>query len=1286
MKNLKIYLISLVIIFYALISFGQVRSIESIISKEASDKLHYQLALAAIYHKDYLTSGKTLEDEQKYRNQLKSMQDIIAIDIGKSEPTVDVIIKKIKGAPINEDYFQDFKINMGDYFDFITARIAIKDLEEISGLEEIIGMEPSFWLFPSLNQSTSDIKAEYVWLGGNLNNPIDNCISGKNVIVGLIDTKPNFRHLTFEDEIGNSRFVEDYPLSNPDGHGTHVAGIMAGRGIWDNVNNKWNNRGVAYESKIIWREKSTTCGTIEDFQEMIEFSDTLPLIVNFSVGYHYGPRDGTTIFEQDLNNLIDGNKILVKSAGNQSSITGPFPHLREVVPDVPDDFIELNFQINGVIGEPTAIEIWHNGKIGIKIKGNNPENPDWSDMIEFGDFNTLYNVNFYSENRIVIFNSENNIYSNDTNNISNSKVISVQFQSTYGGFGGGIYGIRLYPDTINSGSVFDAYHCNLTTVGGFLNGDNYQSISVPGYSEEIITVAAHHKNQDGGDWASYSSLGPSRIDEGDQVSKPDISAPGGFDVIQNDPNAIWSAAPVLLYDWVPMSGTSMAAPHVTGAIALLMQSFPQLTASQVKEILQKSAGPIPNGNWQGDNSLLPEDRKYWGAGKLDILAAYRSMVGFNYEPLAEVHKVKFTNAYINHTYLEGLPVEPVDTDWGGVLFYKQRMTNGAIVLFLSYETASWLGEGIWNKWVEMGAYNSEIGLPIGSEYIDANNNDYPTVDFNNGRIYWNGSEAIPEIYLAYFAANNTDGGAPFSVQFNDTSYILNGNVDSWLWDFGDGETSEEQNPLHVYQSYGAYSVSMTLFADSRNYSCTKTDYIYVFENIPSTNIVEVEYFFDEDPGFGNGINLPVSPNNIVNITANIGLDQITQGLHRLYFRAKDENNKWSVIHSKPIYVTNGSGQSGLANITAIEYYFDTLSSAKGGLPISFIPSENVTANDTLELTSVPLGLHRLYFRAKDENGRWSVFHSKLLLVQKTSQNSGLHDITDVEYFFDVDPGFGNGNDLTFSPSNDVTIETAISLNNLGAGGHRLYFRAKDSNGLWGQPQYYPYSLLDLKVYLEGPFDQQNSFMRNDLFTNGLLPLHQPFNTNPDADWFYDGDENLSSISNPDIVDWVLVQYRDAATAGQATAATIKDTKPAFLLNDGRIRELDGSSLFLMNENITQNLYAVIYHRNHLGILSASPIPLTGTDAGVYDYSTSSSKVYGGTLGFKEIFAGKWGMMSGDGDGNGVIDINDKNQIWGLQSGLEGYKTGDFNLNNQVDNSDKNMNWYLNQNKESQVPE
>jgi len=85
---------------------------------------------------------------------------------------------------------------------------------------------------------------------------------------------------------------------------------------------------------------------------------------------------------------------------------------------------------------------------------------------------------------------------------------------------------------------------------------------------------------------------------------------------------------------------------------------------------------------------------------------------------------------------------------------------------------------------------------------------------------------------ANFTSNTTQGDMPLSVQFNDTS---TGDATSWLWDFGDSETSTEQNPVHTYVNEGQYTVSLTAINDAGYDTITKNDYITVTKPVTVTS-------------------------------------------------------------------------------------------------------------------------------------------------------------------------------------------------------------------------------------------------------------------------------------------------------------------------------------------------------------------------------------------------------------------------------------------------------------------
>jgi len=71
-----------------------------------------------------------------------------------------------------------------------------------------------------------------------------------------------------------------------------------------------------------------------------------------------------------------------------------------------------------------------------------------------------------------------------------------------------------------------------------------------------------------------------------------------------------------------------------------------------------------------------------------------------------------------------------------------------------------------------------------------------------------------------FTADHVRGDAPFTVQFFDTSY---GDPEIWSWDFGDGNSSYDQNPIHTYLTPGSYDVALTI-SKAYNYETSLTSY------------------------------------------------------------------------------------------------------------------------------------------------------------------------------------------------------------------------------------------------------------------------------------------------------------------------------------------------------------------------------------------------------------------------------------------------------------------------------
>ncbi len=222
--------------------------------------------------------------------------------------------------------------------------------------------------------------------------------------------------------------------------------------------------------------------------------------------------------------------------------------------------------------------------------------------------------------------------------------------------------------------------------------------------------------------------------------------------------------------------------------------------------------------------------------------------------------------------------------------------------------------------------------------------------------------------------------------------------------------------------------------------------------------------------------------------------------------------------------------------------------------------------------------------------------------------------------------------------------------------------------------------MDITVFLEGPFNGVD--MNTDLAGAEDFPLTQPYSVDP---WNYNGLESVTEIPI-DVVDWVLVELRDTSgTAGEASENCVVGTRAGFLLSDGTITDLDGVSELDFMTSIKDNLYTVIYHRNHLPVMTSSPLEKMN-EVYSYNFSENILKAYGGSSAHKELIPGICGMIAGDAEASGTIDDSDILNTWSIQAGENGYKQADFNLNKEVNNSDKDDYWVPNEGASEQVPD
>jgi hypothetical protein len=216
-----------------------------------------------------------------------------------------------------------------------------------------------------------------------------------------------------------------------------------------------------------------------------------------------------------------------------------------------------------------------------------------------------------------------------------------------------------------------------------------------------------------------------------------------------------------------------------------------------------------------------------------------------------------------------------------------------------------------------------------------------------------------------------------------------------------------------------------------------------------TPIVAAEFFFDHDPGVGNGTGLGVSmPGNTVQFNAVIPTAALQPGFHHLVIRTMNNSGQWGFFESKGFYIF--SQPVAAQPVTAAEYFIDNDPGPGNGTPVNIGTSGNtVNFIASVPTTSLSSGFHLLGIRVKTADGRWGLMETKGFYIHPVQGNMG--PVSAAEYFLDADPGTGNGSPLTItSPGNTVSqnflINIPVSTPN---GQHRLVIRVKDAAGNWG---------------------------------------------------------------------------------------------------------------------------------------------------------------------------------------------------------------------------------------------
>lgn len=283
---------------------------------------------------------------------------------------------------------------------------------------------------------------------------------------------------------------------------------------------------------------------------------------------------------------------------------------------------------------------------------------------------------------------------------------------------------------------------------------------------------------------------------------------------------------------------------------------------------------------------------------------------------------------------------------------------------------------------------------------------------------------------------------------------------------------------------------------------------------------------------------------------------------------------------------------------------------------------------------------------------------------------------------------GSGNFVVFAGTGNTFTVTGLNQNERyhfsvfeynGADTLRNYLATTPGNG-----NQHTWLRLQLKAYLEGPYDEENDVLLQNL--TGIIPRKHPYGSAPFNFTSYDSIQTLPSGA---LVDWVLLEVRMAGTAANATSSTIKARTLAFINSQGNLVDTAGGTtgvVFPTDSN--GQFYITLYHRTHIPVMStgqaAAPID-QANGAFNYDFTTAVTQAFG-TDALIEVSSGVWALYAGRVENTTpfTIDQPDRNNTWSDRNKL-GYEASDAALEGSVDATDRSLTWN-NRQKASQIPQ
>lgn len=298
---------------------------------------------------------------------------------------------------------------------------------------------------------------------------------------------------------------------------------------------------------------------------------------------------------------------------------------------------------------------------------------------------------------------------------------------------------------------------------------------------------------------------------------------------------------------------------------------------------------------------------------------------------------------------------------------------------------------------------------------------------------------------------------------------------------------------------------------------------------------------------------------------------------------------------------------------------------------------DITNNDSFDYSCTTSAVSRAGTGAQAYNGSTAPNLAMDKVFNITPSNTTTTGDTTVKFYFELAEITG-WEGVTSQSRNDLvaykeSTGDVVPLT-VGAFGTDITltgnFSGLDGDFYFGTTATFAKVSVSPKVYLQGaainPNTGEESLMRDDLRVAGIIPTTSPY-----ADALMCNAAVFTATGANAIVDWVFVELRD-----ETTNTTVLYSQSALLQRDGDVVGVDGISP-LTFDSANRNFYIAIKHRNHLGVMTSSPLALTSSPATV-DFTNSASQITFGSNAQTAygMSSGIVAMWSGDANGDAVV--------------------------------------------------